>query len=131
MQDNPWRNEELVRCEEALPRLIVGDLEKASRMYKAQTGVGCDRFHPKVFLDLTKETRRNCGILGEGGAAWQVAAASVHNDVLLDSEECYTSKADCAHANVDSLVGSSESARSYRVDWDTTDGWNRGTQRTV
>ena len=28
-----------------------------SRLYKAKTGVGCDRFHPKVPLDLTKETR--------------------------------------------------------------------------
>ena len=34
-----------------------GDLEDASRLYKAKTGVGCDGFHPKVLLDLTKETR--------------------------------------------------------------------------
>ena len=27
-----------------------GDLEKASRMHKAKTGVGCDGFHPKKFL---------------------------------------------------------------------------------
>ena len=27
-------------------------------MYKAKTGVGCDGFHPKVPLILTKETRR-------------------------------------------------------------------------
>ena len=33
------------------------NLEKGSRMYKARTGVGCDRFHPEVLLDLTKETR--------------------------------------------------------------------------
>ena len=26
-------------------------------MYKAKTGVGCDGFHPKIPLDLTKETR--------------------------------------------------------------------------
>ena len=32
-------------------------MEKASRLYKAKTGVGCDGFHPKVLLDLTKETR--------------------------------------------------------------------------
>ena len=30
--------------------------EKASRMYIAKTGVGCDGYHPKVPLDLTKET---------------------------------------------------------------------------
>ena len=37
-KDKPWRNEELRRCEEALPRLKEGDLESASRMYKAKTG---------------------------------------------------------------------------------------------
>ena len=57
MQNKPWRNEEFKECEEALPRLKEGDLEKASRLYKAKTGVGCDGFHPKVPLDLTKETR--------------------------------------------------------------------------
>ena len=31
--------------------------------------------------------RRNRGVLGEGGAEWKVAAASLHDDVLLDSEE--------------------------------------------
>ena len=57
MQDKPWRNEELKECEEASSRLKVGDLDKASRLYKAKTGVGCDEFHPKVPLDLTEETR--------------------------------------------------------------------------
>ena len=57
MQDKPWRNEELRECEEALPRLKEGEMEKASRLYKANTGVGCDGFRPKVLLDLTKETR--------------------------------------------------------------------------
>ena len=33
------------------------DLEKAARNYKAKTGVGCDGFHPKVPLELEKETR--------------------------------------------------------------------------
>ena len=51
MHGKPWRNEELKKCEEALPRLKEGDLEKASRRQK--TGVGCDGFHPKVPLDLT------------------------------------------------------------------------------
>ena len=31
--------------------------KKASRKYKAKTGVGCDRFHPGVPSELTKETR--------------------------------------------------------------------------
>ena len=57
MQNKPWRNEELKKCEEALPRLNAGGLDRTSRMYKAKTGVGCDGCHPKVPLDLTKETR--------------------------------------------------------------------------
>ena len=58
MQDKPWRNEELSEGEEALPRLKEGDLEKASRLYKAKTGVGCDGFHPEGLpLDLIPETR--------------------------------------------------------------------------
>ena len=32
-------------------------MEKVSRLYKARTGVRCDGFHPKVPLDVTKETR--------------------------------------------------------------------------
>ena len=78
------------RSEEALPRLTGGDLEKAPRMYEAKTGAGCDGFRPKLLLDLTKERneRRNCGTLGENGAEWQMPATSLHNDVLLDSEEC-------------------------------------------
>ena len=57
MEDTPWKNEGLKKLEEALPRLRECDLDKASRLYKTRTGVGCDGFHPKVSLDLTKETK--------------------------------------------------------------------------
>ena len=57
MKNKPWRNDSLKEGDEALPRWKEGDLDKASRLYKAKTGVGCDGFHPKVPLDLTKETR--------------------------------------------------------------------------
>ena len=70
-----------------LPRLKECEFDKVSRLYKTKTGVGCDGFHPEVLLDLTKETRGNCGVLGEGGTKWKVAATSLHNDVLLDTEE--------------------------------------------
>ena len=53
VEDKPWKNEELQRLEEALPRLKESHLEEVSRLYKAKTGVGCDGFHPKP-LDLTK-----------------------------------------------------------------------------
>ena len=50
-----------------------------SRNYKAKTGVGCHGFHPRVPLDFdTRNQRRNCGNLGEGGAKWQVVATSLH-----------------------------------------------------
>ena len=57
MQNKPWRNEELKEGEEALPRLKEGDLDKASRLCKERTGVGCDGFHSEVPSNLTKETR--------------------------------------------------------------------------
>ena len=57
MEDKPWKHEESKKLEEALPRLKESDLEEASRLYTAKTGVGCDGFHPKVHLELTKETK--------------------------------------------------------------------------
>ena len=105
MEEMQWKNEELKKLEEGLPRLQECHLEEVSRLYKAKTGGGCDGFHLEVPLDLTKETRgENRGLPGEGGAEWKVAATSLHNDVFLDSEECHECEADCAHANVDSLV---------------------------
>ena len=55
MQSKPLRNDEFKECEEALPTLKEGDLDKASRLCKAKSGVGCDGFHPKVLLHLTKK----------------------------------------------------------------------------
>ena len=90
VEEKPWKNDELRKLEEALPSLKECHLEKVSRLYKAKTGIGCDGFHPKVPLDLTKETREEIvAFLREGGAEWKVAATSMHNDVLLDSEECH------------------------------------------
>ena len=53
VEDKPWKNEELKKVE-ALPRLKECELAKASRLFKAKTGVGCD---PKVPHDVTKGTR--------------------------------------------------------------------------
>ena len=58
LDDKLRKNEELKKSEEALPRLKECGLEKISRMYKAKTGVGCDGFHPKVSLDVTKGNER-------------------------------------------------------------------------
>ena len=54
---NIGKMEEMKRLEEAQPRLKESHLEEVSRFYKAKTGVGCDGFHPKVPLNLTKERR--------------------------------------------------------------------------
>ena len=53
LEDKLWENEELRK---AMPRPKECHLEKVSRIFLATTGVGCDGFHPKVPLDLTKET---------------------------------------------------------------------------
>ena len=52
LEDKLWQMKEL---EEALPK---AKRERFGRrgFYKAKTGVGSDGFHPKVPLDLTKET---------------------------------------------------------------------------
>ena len=46
VEEKLWKNEELRKLEEALPRLKECHLEKVSRLYKAKTGVGCDGFPP-------------------------------------------------------------------------------------
>ena len=58
MQNKPWRNEELKECEEALPRLKECDLEKASKLYKAKTGLGCDGFTRKFFFWIIQQGTR-------------------------------------------------------------------------
>ena len=37
-----------------MPSLRQGEFEKAARSYKAKTGVGCDGFHLKLPLELSK-----------------------------------------------------------------------------
>ena len=74
MQDKPWRNEELRKGEEALTRLKKCECTKQ----RQELAAGSDK----------RNERRNRGILAEGGTEWKVTATSLHNDVLLDSEEC-------------------------------------------
>ena len=81
--------------------------------------------------------RSNCGILGESGAEWQMAATSVHNDVFLDSEECHEREANCAMPALirwwEALTAPEVAKRQqkYRVERDATDGRNGRAQRTV
>ena len=62
-----------------------------------------------------RNKRRNCGVLGKDGTTWEMAATSLHDDVLLDTEECHEREADSANADVDTLVASSEGTRSGEV----------------
>ena len=132
VEDKHWKNEELKKLEEPLPRLTDCDLEKASRLYKEKTGVGCDGFHPKVPLDVTKETRGE--ILEfleklEQSGKWPQQACTTKN---VTSERPI--------ALMPTLIRWWEAMRApevarwqqkYRVDWDATDGRNGGAQRTV
>ena len=46
------------------------------------------RIPPESSLGLDRRNERgNCGILGESGAEWLMAASSLHTDVFPDSEE--------------------------------------------
>ena len=67
-----------------MPRLKEGDMEKVSRLYKAKTGVGCDGLHPKVPLDLTKETRGE--IVDFFGRKW----SRVANDRNKLARRCFS-----------------------------------------
>ena len=83
LRKKPWKNEELRKWEEALPRLTKCELEIVSRSYTAKAGVGCDGFLPQFPPNFTKETRRrNREVPGEVGTEWKVAATSLHDDVL-------------------------------------------------
>ena len=63
-----------------LPQLKEESLQREPRgVKKATTGVGCDGFHPKVLMDFSKAATKEV----------VQTAASVHDDVLLDPEECY------------------------------------------
>ena len=109
MEDKPWKNGELKKLEEALPRPEECDLERASSLYKTNTGVGCDDFHPKVSLHLTYATRVEVVEFlekVEQSGKWPQQACTTN--VLLDTKERYEGEAGCAYADVDTLVGSYE-----------------------
>ena len=75
--------------EEALPRSKERDLESVE-IVQGKDRSGMRRLPPESSLGLgNRNKRRNRGVLGEGGAEWKMAAASLYNNVLSDSEECY------------------------------------------
>ena len=134
LKDMPRRNEELNNLEADMPRL----LEKAAKSCKAKTGVVCDGFHPKVPLDLTKETRGKmveflekvlqCG-------RWPQQACT--KMFFLKSKNVTTER---PIALMSAMVRWWEALRApevakwqhkCRFEWDPTDGRNGGVERTV
>ena len=74
---------------------------------------------------IQRNKRSNLRVLGEGEAEWKIAPTSMHDDVLLDSEETHKQETDCADADVDSLVGSLESTRSGNMAAEVPSGLGR------
>ena len=80
-------------------------------MKAAESEQGIDRSEVRWFSSKSlvgfdeRNKRRIGGLLGEGGTVWEMAATSLHSDVLLDSEECHERASHCASIYEDSLVG--------------------------
>ena len=80
LEDKPWKNEELKKLEEALSvESVRGKDRSGMRWLPPKSSLGFDKRNKKI----------NRGVLGQGGAEWEMAAASLHDDVLLDTEECH------------------------------------------
>ena len=48
VEDNPGKNPELIQEEDAMPGLRGEDLEKVATPFKQNTGIECDRLHPRA-----------------------------------------------------------------------------------
>ena len=139
VEDKPWKNEELRKLEEALPRLKECELDKVSRPYEAKTGVGCDGCHPKSSLgfDIRKRGGEIVEFLEkvEQSGKWPQQACTT---MFFFIPKSVTSERSIAL--MPTLIRWWETLRApeaakwqqkYRVDWDVTDGRNGGAQRTV
>ena len=113
-----------MELEEALPRLKEFDLEKASS-------------HPKVLLDLTKETREEVVELlekVEQSGKWHQACTMMF--FLIPKNIPSDGPISLVPTSIRwwEAVVAPEVAKwqqKYRVNWDATDGRNGGAQRTV
>ena len=96
-------------------RVRVG---RSVEVAQGQDRSGMQWLPPKSPLDLTTQTM---GRSSSSWRRWKVAATSLHNDVLPNAEECHEREANCAHANVDSLVGGFEGYGGGEVAGEVTD----------
>ena len=90
-----------------MPRPTDSYLAKPATIYKPKTGVGCGGVHSKVPLDLARERIKEVvEFLEKVETVREMAATSLDNDALLNSEECHEQADHCANAYDDSLMGS-------------------------
>ena len=108
------KNEELKKSEEALPRQKECGLDKVRDCTK-QRQEWCVTASTQSSPDIDKNKERGRGgVLGEGEQSgnWPQQACTT---MFLLLPKNVTSESDCAHADVDTLVGSSESTRRGEV----------------
>ena len=89
-------------------------------------------------LGLDNRNRKgNRGVPGEGGTQWQMAATSLHEDVLLDPQNVTSER---PIVLMPTLIRWWEALRApevakwqqkHRVEWDAADGRNGGAQQTM
>ena len=118
-----------------MPRIWEKELQKAAGSYKAKTGVGCDGFHPKVPLDLTKETIRELMEFlekVEQSGRWPQQACTTMFFLIPKN---VTSKRPIAL--MPSMIRWWQALRApevtkwQHVEWDAIGGRNGGAERTV
>ena len=113
-------------------------LEKAAESCKAKAGVVCDGFHPKVPLDLTKETRgKVVEFLKKVEQCGRFPQQACTRMFFLTPKNVTTER---PIALMPAMVRWWEALRApeiakwqhkYRFEWDTIDGRNGGAERAV
>ena len=77
------------KLEEDMPRLKERS-RGGGEDFQGRYGSRMRRIPPQCSFGFHESNkRRRSGVLGEGGTVWEMAATSLHNDVLLDSEKCH------------------------------------------
>ena len=92
-RDSLWRELCAKMEEDVLEKLEVDEAKTGAYQERGEPldwrGVGCDGFHPKVPLDLERETKGNVVEFLEKGTVWEMAATNLPSDVLLIPENLY------------------------------------------
>ena len=135
VEDKPWKNEELKKLEEALPRLKEGDLEKNIWIAQSKCSSGVRRIPPESSLGETrKEIVEFLEKVEQSGKLPQQACTTMF--FLFPKNVTRERRI----ALVPTLIRWWEALRApevakwqqkYCVEWDATDGRNGGGQQTL